>query len=59
MDAKFGVIFFIATLILEIIPIKRFMEQVNTYRTTDYSDIDDKVTATQIKSGSYKDDKKG
>jgi len=59
MDAKFGVIFFIATLILEIIPSKRFMEQVNTYRITDYSDIDDKVTATQIKSGSYKDDKKG
>ena len=35
------------------------MSQVNTYRSTDYSDIDDKVTAVQIKSGTVRDEKRG
>ena len=57
MDTKFFFTFFIITLILEIIPIKKVMEQANTYRATDYSDIDDTVTATLIKSGSGRDER--
>ena len=59
MDTRFFFTFFIVTLILEIIPIKKVMQQANTYRMTDYSDIDDKVKAMLIKSGSSNDDKTG
>ncbi len=59
MDTKFFLIFFVVTLILEIIPIRRVMRKANTYRSTDYSDIDDQVTATLLKSGSSYDDKDG
>ncbi len=57
MDTKFTITFFIVTLILEIIPIRRVMEQTSVYRRTDFSDIDDTVTAHLIESGtSYDDD---
>ena len=56
MDTKFTIIFFLVTLILEILPIRRYLEKVNTYRSTDYSDIDDTVMAERIRSGSSYDD---
>lgn len=59
MDTKFTLTFFLVTLILEIIPIKKVINQANTYRSTDWSKIDDTVTATLLKSGSYHDEKKG
>lgn len=59
MDTKFTLTFFLVTLVLEIIPIRKVMNQANTYRSTDWSKIDDTVTATLLKSGSYRDEKTG
>ena len=58
MDEKFFWTFVGITLILEIIPIRMVMQKANEYRHTDFSDIDDVVTATLKKSGSYKGDQR-
>ena len=58
MDTKFFITFVVITLILELIPMKSALRKINTYRVTDFSDIDDTVTATLMKSGSDYDEEK-
>ena len=57
MDTRFFITFIVCALILELIPIRKFVEKTKKYRQMDFSDIDAAVLADRIRSGSYDDDK--